>query len=89
MTGVQTCALPICKPSPALYLEALELLGVAADEAIAIEDSPNGIAAARAAGIYCVAFPNDVTTALDLSQADLVVESLEDVPLADLLARVG
>jgi HAD superfamily hydrolase (TIGR01509 family) len=78
-----------CKPSPALYLEALELLGVAAGEAIAIEDSPNGIAAARAAGIFCVGFPNDVTSALDLSHANLVVESLEEVPLADLLERVG
>ena len=78
-----------CKPSPALYLEALELLGVEAAEAVAIEDSPNGIAAARAAGIFCVAFPNDVTSALDFSQADLVLESLEDVPLDDLLARVG
>lgn len=78
-----------CKPSPALYLEALELLGVAADEAIAIEDSPNGITSARAAGIFCVGFPNDVTSTLDLSHADLVVESLEDVPLADLLERVA
>ena len=78
-----------CKPSPALYLEALELLGVAAAEAIAIEDSPNGIASARAAGIFCVGFPNDVTSTLDLSRADLVVESLEDVSLADLLERVG
>ena len=78
-----------CKPSPALYLEALELLGVAANETVAIEDSPNGIASARAAGIFCVGFPNDVTSALDLSQADVVVESLEDVSLADLLERVG
>jgi HAD superfamily hydrolase (TIGR01509 family) len=77
-----------CKPSPALYLEALEALGVAADEAIAVEDSPNGIAAARAAGIFCVGFPNDVTGALDLSEADLVLDSLEDVPLAELLQRV-
>ena len=78
-----------CKPSPALYLEALDALGVAADEAIAVEDSPNGIAAARAAGIFCVGFPNDVTGALDLSEADVVLESLEDVPLVDLLGRVG
>jgi HAD superfamily hydrolase (TIGR01509 family) len=78
-----------CKPSPALYLEALETLGVAADEALAFEDSPNGITAARAAGIFCVAFPNDVTSALDLSHADLLLESLADVPLDDLLARVG
>jgi beta-phosphoglucomutase-like phosphatase (HAD superfamily) len=78
-----------CKPSPALYTETLKLLGVRGDEAIAIEDSPNGIAAARAAGIFCVGFPNDVTSALDLSSADLVLDSLEDVPLADLLERVG
>jgi HAD superfamily hydrolase (TIGR01509 family) len=78
-----------CKPSPALYLEALEILGVEAAETVAFEDSPNGITAARAAGIFCVAFPNDVTSALDLSNADLVLESLEDVPLDDLLARVG
>jgi HAD superfamily hydrolase (TIGR01509 family) len=78
-----------CKPSAALYLEALELLGVAANEAIAVEDSPNGIASARAAGIFCVGFPNDVTSALDLTQADVVVESLEDVSLADLLERIG
>jgi HAD superfamily hydrolase (TIGR01509 family) len=78
-----------CKPSAALYLEALEELGVEAAEAIAIEDSPNGIAAARAAGIFCVAFPNDVTRALDLSGADLLVPSFEDVPLRELLARVG
>lgn len=78
-----------CKPSPALYLEALGALEVEAAEAIAIEDSPNGIAAARAAGIFCVAFPNDVTRALDLSQADLLLDSLEDAPLRELLARVG
>jgi HAD superfamily hydrolase (TIGR01509 family) len=78
-----------CKPSPALYTEALELLGVRADEAIAVEDSPNGIAAARAAGIFCVGFPNDVTNVLDLSAADLVLVSLVDVSLADLLERVG
>ena len=78
-----------CKPSPALYLEALETLGVTADEVLAFEDSPNGIIAARAAGIFCVAFPNDVTSGLDLSHADLLLESLEDVPLDDLLERVA
>jgi HAD superfamily hydrolase (TIGR01509 family) len=77
-----------CKPSSALYLEALKALGIEADEAIAIEDSPNGILAARAAGVFCVAVPNDVTSALDFSQADLVIGSFEELPLAELLARV-
>jgi HAD superfamily hydrolase (TIGR01509 family) len=77
------------KPRPTLYLEALDHLGVAADEAVAFEDSPNGVAAARAAGIFTVAVPNPVTARLDVTQADVVLDSLADVPLADLLARIG
>jgi HAD superfamily hydrolase (TIGR01509 family) len=77
------------KPRPTLYLEALDAVGVSPESAIAFEDSPNGIEAARAAHIFCVAVPNPVTAQLDLSHADLVVDSLEDLPLVDLLARVG
>lgn len=77
------------KPQPALYLEALDLLGLGPDEAIAFEDSPNGARAARAAGIFCVAVPNSVTASLALGDADLVVASLADLPLADLLTRLG
>jgi HAD superfamily hydrolase (TIGR01509 family) len=69
------------KPRPVLYLEALERLGVRADEAIAFEDSPNGIAAANAARIFCIAVPNPVTSSLDLSKADLILESLADFDL--------
>jgi HAD superfamily hydrolase (TIGR01509 family) len=78
-----------CKPSPVLYLEALDQLGVRAGEAIALEDSTNGVAAAKAAGIFTVAFPNPVTSGSDLSGADLVVHSLEDVPLRSLLERAA
>jgi HAD superfamily hydrolase (TIGR01509 family) len=75
------------KPRPDLYLEALELLGVAAGEAVAFEDSPNGIRAARAAGIFCVGVPNEVTRTLGLEEADLLVDSLAELPPAKLLAR--
>jgi HAD superfamily hydrolase (TIGR01509 family) len=75
------------KPRPTLYLEALELLGVEADEAIAFEDSPNGVTAAKAAGIYTVAVPNGVTAMLRLDEADLVLEELAEVPLRELLSR--
>jgi HAD superfamily hydrolase (TIGR01509 family) len=75
------------KPSPTLYLEALELLEADAAEAIAFEDSPNGIRAAKAAGLYCVGVPNPVTAALGLDEADLVVDSLASLPLAALLER--
>jgi HAD superfamily hydrolase (TIGR01509 family) len=76
------------KPSPALYLEALELLTVDSAEAIAFEDSPNGIRAAKAAGLFCVGVPNPVTAALGLDQADLVVDSLTSLPLAGLIERL-
>jgi HAD superfamily hydrolase (TIGR01509 family) len=76
------------KPSPTLYLEALDLLGVAAAEAVAFEDSPNGIRAAKAAGIFTVAVPNEITRDLGVDEADLVVGSLADLPPDELLARV-
>lgn len=76
------------KPTPTLYLEALDLLGLAPVEAIAFEDSPNGIKAAKAAGIFCVAVPNSVTAALGLDEADLVLGSLAELPLSKLLELV-
>jgi len=76
------------KPEPDLYIAVLDCLGMAADEAIAIEDSPNGVAAAKRAGLRCVAIPNSITARLDLSQADLVLNSLADVSMAELLKRL-
>jgi beta-phosphoglucomutase-like phosphatase (HAD superfamily) len=75
----------LAKPFPALYLSALHLLRLTADQAIAIEDSPNGIHAAKAAGLFCLGYANDVTRQLDLSEADVVVDSLDDLPLSQAL----
>lgn len=75
------------KPEPAPYLAVLEDLGIAASEAIAFEDSPNGITAAHAAGIFCVAVPNPITQCLSLDHADHRVKSLADEPLEQLMAR--
>ncbi len=75
------------KPDPAPYLATLECLGAAPGLAIAFEDSPTGIAAATAAGIFCVAVPNPLTRNLDLSAADLRIESLAALPLEILLAH--
>lgn len=76
------------KPEPDLYLAVLECLGVRASEAIAIEDSPNGVLAAKRAGMRSVAIPNSITAGLDLGQADVLLGSLADVTLADLLTRL-
>jgi HAD superfamily hydrolase (TIGR01509 family) len=75
------------KPNPILYTEALELLGVRADEAVVFEDSPNGVRAGKAAGIFTVAIPNSVTRDYGLDEADLVLDSLAELPPYDLLAR--
>jgi HAD superfamily hydrolase (TIGR01509 family) len=75
------------KPYPAVYQRALADLGVLAGAAIAFEDSPNGIAAAKAAGVYCLAVPNELTSRLDLSAANERITSLADVSLEHLAAR--
>jgi len=77
------------KPDPDLYLASLQCLGVPAAEAVAIEDSPNGVTAAKRAGLRCVAVPNRITEGLDLSQADLRLSSLADLPLPQLLEKLG
>ncbi|HUQ41497.1 MAG TPA: HAD family hydrolase [Candidatus Limnocylindrales bacterium] len=74
------------KPSPDLYVAAVNALGVAPDQAVALEDSPNGIAAAKDAGLRCVAVPNALTRDLDVSRADVRLGSLAEMPLERLLA---
>lgn len=77
------------KPAPDLYLSAIGALGVEPGEAIAYEDSHNGVVAAKAAGLWCVAVPHDLSRHMDFSAADLVVDSLVDVTVAELLQRFG
>jgi HAD superfamily hydrolase (TIGR01509 family) len=69
------------KPDPALYLQALAELQVSAQEAIAFEDSLNGLRAARAAGIFTVVVPNAMTRHLTLDEADMMLDSLEKFSL--------
>ena len=77
------------KPDPTPYLKVLEDLGVNADEAIALEDSPHGIAAAKAAGIFCVAVPNPITCRLPLGHADHRLTSLAEEPLEKIILRAA
>ena len=79
---------PRAKPDPALYLAVLSDLGIPPEQAIGLEDSPNGVLAAKRAGLFCVAVPNDVTRQLPLDQADMRIESLADLSLEALIARL-
>jgi HAD superfamily hydrolase (TIGR01509 family) len=73
------------KPDPELYLLALTNIGLSASEVIAFEDSPNGISAAKAAGIYCIAIPNEITRSMNISDADRIVHSFLDLTLDGLI----
>jgi HAD superfamily hydrolase (TIGR01509 family) len=77
------------KPAPDLYLAACAALGVPTAAAVALEDSANGVTAARAAGMPVVAVPNRLTALLDLSHASAVVTTLAGVSLAWLAALLG
>jgi HAD superfamily hydrolase (TIGR01509 family) len=72
------------KPNPAVYLRACNELGIDGRTAVAIEDSPHGIAAAKAAGLTCIAIRTSFGTDLDLGQADRVVAALDEISLATL-----
>jgi HAD superfamily hydrolase (TIGR01509 family) len=77
------------KPDPELYLAAVEALGVRPDQAVAFEDSENGVKAARAAGLYCVAVPAELTMGMDFSLADVRLGSMAEMPLEELLRQLG
>jgi HAD superfamily hydrolase (TIGR01509 family) len=76
------------KPDPALYQITLEAFGLHAEQAIALEDSPNGVLAAKRAGLFCVAVPNALTRQFSLDHADLQLTSLASLPLEGLLETV-
>jgi HAD superfamily hydrolase (TIGR01509 family) len=74
------------KPDPDLYLLACADLGVDPSRSVAIEDSPNGMKAAKAAGMKVICCPNPITSHYDLSLADWRVETLAQVTASELSA---
>ena len=74
------------KPAPDTYLAACRAIGVDPVDALAVEDSPHGVQAAKSAGLRCVAVPNAITRQLDLAHADVQLESLAHASLRDLIA---
>lgn len=74
------------KPAPDIYLEAANRLAVPPGRCLAIEDSPSGISAAVAAGMYVVGVRTAATSGLDISSAHQVIDSLEDFDMG-LLGR--
>lgn len=77
------------KPAPDVYRLALAKLGLAGPRAVAVEDSPHGVAAARAAGLRCVAIPNRCWPASRFTAADLVLSSARQLSLGEALGRLA
>jgi HAD superfamily hydrolase (TIGR01509 family) len=77
------------KPDPELFLLAAARLGVEPAACVVFEDSPNGMRAALAAGMRCVAVPNALTRPLARPEVDLVMDSLAERPLAAVLEALA
>jgi len=77
------------KPSPEIFLTVLARLNVNAEQALVLEDSQNGVLAAKRAGIRVAAVPNGVTAGQDFSLADEVLASLENLDLEKYFPRVN
>lgn len=71
--------LPESKPHPAIYLISAERLGVKPEDCMVVEDTTNGIRAAKAAGMYCVAYRNPNSGEQDLSLADEIVDDFSKI----------
>ncbi len=70
----------VIKPDPEAYFTAMKKMNVSASQSIIIEDSPRGIAAGKAAGVKVVAIKNPFCEGLDISKADYILNSIEDLP---------
>lgn len=77
------------KPDPEIYAVTAKRLGVPPENALAIEDSLNGLRAAKAAGMRCVVVPNPMTRQMNFAAADLRLTSLAHATLDCVLARLA
>lgn len=69
------------KPEPDIFLKAAEVLQLKSDGCVVIEDSKNGVIAAKNAGMKCIGFQNPNSGTQDLSQADIVVSGIREITI--------
>ncbi|MEC0092337.1 HAD family hydrolase [Paenibacillus macquariensis] len=73
------------KPAPDVYLEAANILGVDPKYCYVLEDSKNGVAAAKAAGMKCIGFINQNSGNQDLSKADYIIKWIKEIDVKEML----
>lgn len=77
------------KPAPDSYQAACNLMDAEPRLSVAVEDSPHGVHAAVAAGLFVVAVPHGLTSALDLSGANVRLQALSQMKLSDAVATAA
>tara|TARA_Y100000590_G_C15329662_1_gene867175 strand:+ start:44 stop:736 length:693 start_codon:yes stop_codon:yes gene_type:complete len=76
------------KPSPEIYLLAARRSGFEIASSLAIEDSISGIESAKMAGLFTVGLRTELTSSLDLSLADILVDKLDEVDLISIIGMI-
>ena len=76
------------KPSSEIYLLSHSRLGLNNSEVIILEDSPNDMSAAKSAQLFKIAIPNQTTKSFNFKKADIVLNSLSDISLLELIKRL-
>ncbi|RAK70187.1 HAD family hydrolase [Hymenobacter edaphi] len=77
---------PQSKPNPAIFLQAAQMAGVVPKHCLVIEDSANGVTAAKAAGMFCIGYRSEHSSGQDLHHADFVVADLTQLSAAQIQA---
>lgn len=75
------------KPDPELFLTAARRMGIALPRCVVIEDAPNGIQAAKAAGVKCIAVTNSAS-AEKLTHADMVCDSIGQITIETIVGLI-
>lgn len=75
---------PKSKPDPAIFIEAWRLSGHQKSECIVIEDSANGIEAAKAAGLFCIGYESENSKAQDIRRADRIISHFDELDFGSI-----
>lgn len=86
---VSGCEVERSKPSPDIYVRAAEKLGMDPSGCVVIEDSSNGVRAAKSAGMKCIGYKNHNSGEQDISPADIIIDSFEGLDFGRLVSLLG
>ena len=75
------------KPHPEIFIKATEASGFLKENCLVIEDSTNGISAAKSAGLFCVGFNSANSKNQNYTDADMIIESFKEIKYSKILSK--